>query len=140
MLLKPTASCLKEDESRIEEEEQDNNIDDEYLAYLDSITEKEEYAEEANWEKDVEQDLPQTIVKSLKLQASKVNSTIHTLIKQVIEEEDKNLTQLQTFYEQREWLLALPQRIFEETHLNMQYQIDSGLNSHILNRKEFMYK
>ena len=48
MLLKPTANGLKEDESRIEGEEKDNNIDDEYLAYLDSITEKEEYTEEAN--------------------------------------------------------------------------------------------
>ena len=46
------------------------------------------------------------------LPTPKVNSKTYTLMKQVIEEKDKDLTQLQTFYEQREWLLALPPGIF----------------------------
>ena len=47
-LPKPTTNGIKEEDSRKEEEEQDNNIDEEYLANLDSITEEEEYTEEAN--------------------------------------------------------------------------------------------
>ena len=49
ILPKPTVNGLKEHESRKEEEEQDNNMDEEYLVYPDSITEEEEYTEEANW-------------------------------------------------------------------------------------------
>ena len=39
-------------------------------------------------------------------------------MEQVIEEKDKDITQSQTFYDQRKWLLALPPRIFEDTHVN----------------------
>ena len=105
-LPKPTVNGLKEKDSRKEEEEQDNNIDEEYLAYLDSITEEEEYAEEANWEDNNEeqeyekQDLPTSSVKSSKLPQPIVKaSVIQELIEQVIEDKDKDLTQLQNFYE-----------------------------------------
>lgn len=72
------------------------------LAYLDTITEEEEYAEEMNWEQstkvleDKNLDLSTPSVNLSKIPQPIVNtSEIQDIIEQVIEEKDKHFTQLQ---------------------------------------------